>query len=77
MFMPEISNQMVFVNGKHPGSVALCRHNLEHNIWSIRHNAGIILTFLQHYAVVSENCEKCVQILPAIQARMYKVDKSC
>ena len=40
------------------------------------HNAGIILIFLQHNAVVSENCEKCMQILPATRSRMYKVDKS-
>ena len=44
-------------------------YNYEHNcyIWSIRHNAGIILIFLQHNAVVSENCEKCIQILLELQ----------
>ena len=31
---------------------------------------------MQHNAVVSENCEKCMQILPATPARMYPVDKS-
>ena len=35
-----------------------------------------MLIFLQYNAVVSENCEKCMQILPATPARMYKVDKS-
>ena len=39
-------------------------------------NAGIILILLQHNAVISENCEKCMQILPATRSRMYKVDKS-
>ena len=46
------------------------------NIWSIRHNADIILIFLQYNAVVSENCEKCMQILPTTPARMYKVDNN-
>ena len=32
--------------------------------------------FLQHNAVVSENCKKCLQILPATRSRMYKVDKN-
>ena len=31
---------------------------------------------MEHNAVVSENCEKCMRILPANPARMYKVDKS-
>ena len=43
---------------------------------SIKHNAGIILIFLKQRAVLSENCEKCIQILPATHSRMYKVDKS-
>ena len=54
------------------GSVGLCRHNFEHNtmyIWSIKHNAGIILIFLQHNAVISENYEKCLKILPATRSR--------
>ena len=38
------------------------------------HNAGIILIFLRYNAVGSENCEKCMQILPATRSRMYKVD---
>ena len=46
---------------------------LEH----IRHNAGIILIFLQHNAVVSENCETLMQILLVTRSRtMFKVDKS-
>ena len=46
-------------------------------IWSNRHNAGIIYTnILQHNAFVSENCDKCIQILPATRFRMCKVDKS-
>ena len=45
------------------------------NIWSIRHNANIILIFLQHNDVGSENCEKSVQILQATRLRKYKVDK--
>ena len=44
------------------------RHIFEHYIWSIRHNAGIILIFLQHNGVVSENCEKCMQILPGTRS---------
>ena len=56
------------------GSVGLRRHNFEHN--AISGASGIILILLQHNAVVSENCEKCMQILPATAARMYKVDKS-
>ena len=56
------------------GSVGLCRHNFEHN--TISGASGIILIFLQHNAVFSENCEKCMQILPATPARMFKVDKS-
>ena len=49
-----------------------------HNVISgaLRHNAGIILIFLQHNAVVSENCDKCRQILPATRSRIYEVDKS-
>ena len=38
-----------------------------------------MLIFLQHNAVVSENCERCMQILPATSALeyiMYKVDES-
>ena len=52
------------------GFVGLCRHNFVHNVISgaLRHNAGIILIFLQHNAVVSENCENCMQILPATSA---------
>ena len=50
------------------GFVGLCWHNFERNtiyiVWSIRHNGSIILIFLQRNAV-SENCEKCIQILPA------------
>ena len=39
------------------------------------HNAGIIPIFLEHNASVSENCERCMQIiiLPATRSRMYKV----
>ena len=49
----------------------------QHNFfWSIRGDAGIILIFLQHNTVVSENCEKSKQILPATRSKMYKVDKS-
>ena len=49
------------------GSVGLCRHNFEHNtISGARHNAGIILIFFQHNAVVSGNSEKYMQILPAL-----------
>ena len=40
------------------------------------HTDGIILIFLRHNAVVSENYEKCMQILPATHSRMYKVDQS-
>ena len=40
-------------------------------------NADIILIFLQYNAFVSENYDKCMQILPATHSRMYyKVDKS-
>ena len=35
-------------------------------ILSIRHNAGIILIFLKHNSVVSENYEKFMQILPQL-----------
>ena len=47
-------------------------------IWSIRHNADIILIFLEHNASVSENCERCMQTLLATRSRyrMYEVDKS-
>ena len=38
--------------------------------------ASIILIFLEHNASVSEDCERCMQILPATRSRMYKVDKS-
>ena len=44
--------------------------------WSTRGDACIILIFLQHNTVVSENCEKSKQILPATRSKMYKVDKS-
>ena len=37
------------------------------------HNAGVILIFLQHNAIVSE---KCMQVLLATRSRMYEVDKS-
>ena len=40
-----------------------------------QHIAGIILIFLQHNDVGSENCEKSVQILQATRLRKYKVDK--
>ena len=49
--------------------------SIKYYICSIRHNTGIILIFLQHNVVVSENCERCMQILPATRSRMYKVDK--
>ena len=45
-------------------------------IWSIRHNVGIILIFLRHNAVVSENWEKCMNILQAARSTMNKVDKN-
>ena len=40
------------------------------------HNAGMLLIFLQHNAVVSETFEKCMQIFPATRSRMRKVDKN-
>ena len=40
------------------------------------YTARTTLIFLQHSAVVCENCERCMQILPATRPRMYKVDKS-
>ena len=60
------------------GSVGLCRHNFDgmYYIWCIRPNADIILIFLPHNALVSENYDKCMQIVPATHSRMYyKVDK--
>ena len=52
------------------GSVGLCRHDFEPDTicW---HKTNI----LQHNAVVSENCEKCIQILPAPRCQQL-VDKS-
>ena len=50
------------------GSVGSCRHNFENNTISGASgiiNAGIILILLQYNAVVFENCEKCMQIVPA------------
>ena len=36
----------------------------------------MIQIFLQHNAVVCENCEKCMQTLIVTRSRMYKLDKS-